>query len=275
MGISIHAPTEPTRFDAHGVNTTLDIALAKGLHAITSTSISELTSDHNPVNFDISLNSFSSPSLSTCSFPNWTNFQTVLTESIPGNPTISNEEDIEQSITSFNSKIQEAIHATSTYKAIHHPVSIIPRQLRKKIKQKNRLTKEWQQTKYPPLKTQVNRIQREIKSAINKFKNHIKNIQRQQVNTDDNSLYNLFTRNNNKLSYIPPILGPQGLVYNTEMKAKVLVSSLENSFTENQDPHDDSTIEEVESTVSGFLTNRVTTIPHLTRRNHEHYSPAG
>ncbi|GFR14704.1 hypothetical protein TNCT_232561 [Trichonephila clavata] len=61
MGISINAPTEPTRFDAHGVNTTLDIAVAKGLHPITSTSISELTSDHNPVNFDISLNSFTSP----------------------------------------------------------------------------------------------------------------------------------------------------------------------------------------------------------------------
>ncbi|GFQ95596.1 hypothetical protein TNCT_421291 [Trichonephila clavata] len=136
MGISINAPTEPTRFDAHGVNTTLDIALAKGLHAIASTSISELTSDHNPVNFDISLNYFSSPSLSTCSFPNWTNIQTVLTESIPGNQAISNEEDIEQSIINLNSKIQEAIHTTSTYKAINHPVSIIPRQLREKIKQK-------------------------------------------------------------------------------------------------------------------------------------------
>ncbi|GFQ93890.1 RNA-directed DNA polymerase from mobile element jockey [Trichonephila clavata] len=214
MGISIHAPTEPTRFDARGVNNTLDIALAKGLHAITATSISELISDHIPVNFDISLNNFSSPSLSTCSFPNWTKFQTLLTESIPGNPAISNEDDIEQSIINLNNKIKEAIHTTSTYKAIHHPL--------------------------------------------------------QQANTDDNPLYKLFNRNKNKLSHIPPILVPQGLVYNTELKAKVFVTSLENFFIENQDPHDDSTIEEVERTVSGFLTNRVPT-----RRNHEHYSPTG
>ncbi|GFQ98630.1 hypothetical protein TNCT_410221 [Trichonephila clavata] len=132
MGISIHAPTEPTRFDAHGVNNTLDIALAKGLHTIAATSISELTSDHNPVNFDISLNNYNSPSISTCSFPNWTKFQTVLTESIPGNPVIANEDDIENSITNLNNKIQEAIHTTSTYKAIHHPVSVIPSQLREK-----------------------------------------------------------------------------------------------------------------------------------------------
>ncbi|GFR07301.1 hypothetical protein TNCT_435381 [Trichonephila clavata] len=136
MGISIHAPTDPTRIDAHGVNNTLDIALAKGLHAISATSISELTSDHNPVNFDISLKNFNSPSLSSCSFPNWTKFQTVLTESIPWNKAISNENDIEQSIINLNNKIQEAIHTTSTYKAIHHPVSIIPHQLREKIKQK-------------------------------------------------------------------------------------------------------------------------------------------
>ncbi|GFR25343.1 putative RNA-directed DNA polymerase from transposon X-element [Trichonephila clavata] len=34
------------------------------------------------------------------------------------------------------------------------------------------------------------------------------------------------------------------------MKASVFVSSLENSFTENQDPHDDPAIEKVERTVS-------------------------
>ncbi|GFR24289.1 uncharacterized protein TNCT_625501 [Trichonephila clavata] len=227
MGISIHAPTEPTRFDAHGVNNTLDIALAKGLHTIAATSISELTSDHNPVNFDISLSNYNSPSISTCSFPNWTKFQTVLTESIPGNPVIVNEDDIEKSISNLNNKIQEAIHATSTYKAIHHPVSVIPSQLREKIKQKNRLRKEWQQTKYPPLKTQVNRLQREIKSAITNFHNHIKNTQLKQVNTGDNSLYKLFSKNKNKLSHIPPILGPQGLVYNAELKAKLYEEDLE------------------------------------------------
>ncbi|GFQ68718.1 hypothetical protein TNCT_739241 [Trichonephila clavata] len=143
MGISIHAPTEPTRFDAHGVNNTLDIALAKGLHTIAATSISELTSDHNPVNFDISLNNYNSPSISTCSFPNWTKFQTVLTESI------ANEDDIEKSISPQTNKIQEAIHAQAHTKAIHHPVSIIPSQLRETNQTKNRLRKEWQQTKVP------------------------------------------------------------------------------------------------------------------------------
>ncbi|GFR04977.1 putative RNA-directed DNA polymerase from transposon X-element [Trichonephila clavata] len=86
MSISIHAPDRPTRFDAHGVNTTLGIALAKGLHSMTTISISELTSNHNPVNFDILLNNFTSAPLNTFSFPNWQKFQAVLSRYIPGNP---------------------------------------------------------------------------------------------------------------------------------------------------------------------------------------------
>ncbi|GFU95910.1 putative RNA-directed DNA polymerase from transposon X-element [Trichonephila clavipes] len=149
------------RTSSSGSNETLDFALAKGLHNMSATSISELTSDHNPVSFDISLNM--SPPLSTFAFPNWHNFQAVLSESIPGNPTISNKNDIDQTVTNLNNRIEDAIHATSTYKAIHHPITNIPRQLREKIKHKNRLRQEWQQTIYPPLKTQINKFQRKIK----------------------------------------------------------------------------------------------------------------
>ncbi|GFS73877.1 putative RNA-directed DNA polymerase from transposon X-element [Trichonephila clavipes] len=78
MGISIHAPAGQTRFAAHGLNT-LDTALAKGLQTMSATSISELTSDHNPVNFEICLNNFTSPPHSTFAFLNWHKFETVLT----------------------------------------------------------------------------------------------------------------------------------------------------------------------------------------------------
>ncbi|GFR21168.1 RNA-directed DNA polymerase from mobile element jockey [Trichonephila clavata] len=208
MGISIHAPDGPTRFDAHGVNTTLDIALAKGLHSMITTSISELTSNHNPVNFDILLNNFTSAPLNTFSFPNWQKFQAVLSRSIPGNPPISNKDDIDQTISNFNFSIQEAIHATSTHKAIHHQITTILCQLREKIKQKNRLRKEWQQTKYPPLKTQVNNLHREIKSAINHLKNQNWNNLLQPATIEDNSLHSLLKNKGNKLRQFLPIIGP-------------------------------------------------------------------
>ncbi|GFV38733.1 putative RNA-directed DNA polymerase from transposon X-element [Trichonephila clavipes] len=70
IGISVHAPASPTRFYANGANSTLDNALAKKLHSMPMKSISELTSDHNPMNFDICLNNFTVPPFSSFSFPN-------------------------------------------------------------------------------------------------------------------------------------------------------------------------------------------------------------
>ncbi|GFT59436.1 spermatogenesis-defective protein 39 homolog [Trichonephila clavipes] len=231
---------------------------------MTATSISELTSDHNPVNFDISLNNFTSPPLSTFTFPNWHKFQTVLSESIPGNPTISNKDEIDQTVTNFNNSIQDAIRATSTYKAIHHPITTIPRQLRENIKYKNRLRKEWQQTKYPPLKTQINKLQREIKTAINNFKNSTWNNILEQATPEDYSLYSLIKNKKNKLNQMPPIVCPQGLAYDPEAKAKVFVKSLEDSFTDNPEPFDNDFIEEVNIETNNYLANGIDTVPPLT-----------
>ncbi|GFT72675.1 hypothetical protein TNCV_755801 [Trichonephila clavipes] len=109
------------RTSSSGSNATLDFALAKGLHNMSATSMPEMTSDHNLVNFDISLNT--SPPFSTFAFPNWHNFPAVLPESIPGNPTIYNKNDIDQTITNLNNRIEDAIHTNSTYKAIPHPIT--------------------------------------------------------------------------------------------------------------------------------------------------------
>ncbi|GFY20934.1 putative RNA-directed DNA polymerase from transposon BS [Trichonephila clavipes] len=48
------------------------------------TSIPELSSDHNPVLFEVCLDNFTAPALSTYAFPNWNKFQEILTNSLPG-----------------------------------------------------------------------------------------------------------------------------------------------------------------------------------------------
>ncbi|GFS66755.1 putative RNA-directed DNA polymerase from transposon BS [Trichonephila clavipes] len=65
-------------------------------------SIPELSSDHNPVLFEVSLDNYTSPALSSYSFPNWSKFQEILTNSLPGNPRISNPNDIENAVKNFN-----------------------------------------------------------------------------------------------------------------------------------------------------------------------------
>ncbi|GFW44823.1 putative RNA-directed DNA polymerase from transposon X-element [Trichonephila clavipes] len=100
-GYSLVAPPEPTRFHRSSRSTTIDIAICKGMTVSDCSSIPQLSSDHNPVLFEVSLDNYTSPALSTYSFPNWSKFQDILTNTLPGNPKISNPNDIENAIKSF------------------------------------------------------------------------------------------------------------------------------------------------------------------------------
>ncbi|GFQ99932.1 hypothetical protein TNCT_520401 [Trichonephila clavata] len=87
----------------------MDIAICKGMAMLNSISIAELSSDHNPVLFEVSLDNHTSPALSTFYFPNWTKFQNILTNTLPGNPNISNTNDIENAIRNFNNTFNNAL----------------------------------------------------------------------------------------------------------------------------------------------------------------------
>ncbi|GFQ76028.1 hypothetical protein TNCT_460571 [Trichonephila clavata] len=86
------------------------MAICKGMTVSEVASIPELSSDHNPVLFEVSLDNFTSPALSTYAFPNWSKFQTILTSTLPGNPKISNTNDIDNAIQNFNSTFKNAIN---------------------------------------------------------------------------------------------------------------------------------------------------------------------
>ncbi|GFT23257.1 putative RNA-directed DNA polymerase from transposon X-element [Trichonephila clavipes] len=67
-GYALVAPSEPTRFHRNCRNTTIDIAICKGMTVTECTSIPELSSDHNPVLFEeiqeLSKNSNPTPRIS-------------------------------------------------------------------------------------------------------------------------------------------------------------------------------------------------------------------
>ncbi|GFY48936.1 putative RNA-directed DNA polymerase from transposon X-element [Trichonephila inaurata madagascariensis] len=77
-GYSLIAPPEPTRFHRNRRSTTIDIAICKVMTVTDCSSIPDLSSDHNPVLFEVSLDNFISSALSPYSFPNWYKFQEIL-----------------------------------------------------------------------------------------------------------------------------------------------------------------------------------------------------
>ncbi|GFT42727.1 putative RNA-directed DNA polymerase from transposon BS, partial [Trichonephila clavipes] len=82
-GFSLNAPLEPTHFHKNLRNTVIDLAICKGMTITDVTSIPELSNDHNPVLFEVCLDNFTAPALSTYAFPNWKKFQDILTNSLP------------------------------------------------------------------------------------------------------------------------------------------------------------------------------------------------
>ncbi|GFW56158.1 probable RNA-directed DNA polymerase from transposon X-element [Trichonephila clavipes] len=254
-GFTLNAPLELTHIHKNLRNTVIDLAICKGMTITDVTSIPELSSDHNPVLFEVCLDNFTAPALSTYAFPNWKKFQDILTNTLPGNPIINNTNDIETAINNFNFSLKNAYNNSSTFKSISKPLKTIPSVIRDKIKLKNRIRKEWQATKYPPYKSQLNKLQKEIKNELRNYNNFKWDKLLAEATPDDDSLYKIVKThsNKNKTFHIPPIVGPMGLHYSTEDKVNLFSDSLESSFQENPEPYDDDFIDLVEEKIGSYM----------------------
>ncbi|GFW38623.1 probable RNA-directed DNA polymerase from transposon X-element [Trichonephila clavipes] len=264
-GFLLTAPNGPTRVPTRGRPSTFDFGITCGINNITAEVHSDLSSDHNPVHFVISINS-SIPFKQNCkTLTNWYKFQNIIATSLPGNPQISDNEEIEEAIVNFNTHIHHAINQASKFKPILHSISNIPFQTRLKIREKNRLRKLWQRTQYPPLKAEVNRLQRIIRTELKNSKEHVWDSLQKDANIDTDTLHKLVAGNNSNNSIIyPPILSSRGLVFGTKEKADCFVDNLEESFTENRTPYDDDHIDKVDRTIRRFINNYSSSIPPLT-----------
>ncbi|GFR00683.1 RNA-directed DNA polymerase from mobile element jockey [Trichonephila clavata] len=196
-GFPLSAPLEPTHFHKSLNNTVIDMAISKGMTITEVSSIPELSSDHNPVLFEVSLDNFTSPALSTYAFPNW----------------------------------------------------------RIKLKLKIDFVKTGKILNTPPYKTQLNKLQKEIKNELKNFHRAQWDKKLSEASPDDDSLYKIVKHHSNQNStlHIPPIVGPMGLHYSTKNKVNLFADYLESSFQENPEPYDDDFIERVEEKVDDFM----------------------
>ncbi|GFW12218.1 probable RNA-directed DNA polymerase from transposon X-element [Trichonephila clavipes] len=167
-GFVISAPTDPTRIP-HQQNhqpSVIDLGVSCGLNNIAVESRYDLSSDHNPVHFVVKFNFKTSHLLNCKTIKNWNKFQDILSTTIAGNPPINNTEEIEEAISKLNYNIHTALNQSSKFKSMKQDFSLVPYTTRMKIREKNRLRKLWQQNHYPPLKAEINRLQRDIQKDL-------------------------------------------------------------------------------------------------------------
>ncbi|GBN58251.1 hypothetical protein AVEN_251657-1 [Araneus ventricosus] len=207
---SIIAPLQPTYFsDSYNLNATLDFAVVKNISAAEAVAINALPSEHNPVWYEFLLSNVLPIPLRYLTTTNWNRFQEISSRTISGNPSINNIRDIEEALAKFGCGINIAINLSSQTRSINTTHHKLPPFITNKITRRNNIRKRWQYTRYPPFKTESNKLTAEIKNDIETWDNNKWKELLQGLNTEDISLYNMDRKLTKNTSAFHPFLGQE------------------------------------------------------------------
>lgn len=238
---SIIAPDTPTHFSNTPRNKpdVLDIAITKLPHqSIEITNLNQLSSDHNPILLTISESPITTSPPHNDLRVNWKKFENELTcitqnsKAVPYN-SITN---IDIALNNFTQSIISAVN-TSTYKKSTRPNGLnIPTEIMQEIAKKNRLRREWQNTRNPETKRLLNHKISFIRSMLATHRSDEWDKFIDSVSTDVQSLHKLNKKLLNKPTATNPLSGPNGLLFAAIDKAEAFADYFENQFTLNPGP---------------------------------------
>ena len=145
------------------ISDVLDIVTTKNHSTPVHLTCSARSSGHLPVLIDTTCRSsfHHPPDHSDFKRTDWATFQNHLEELIPFDPELHNEMAIDTCVENSSGAVPKALAAsTSKRRPRDDPRPSIPAGVQKEIRLKNRLRKQWQITRDPALKADVNSLQR-------------------------------------------------------------------------------------------------------------------
>jgi hypothetical protein len=168
----IYGPDSPTTAPyTHVTPDVLHIAVVKVfVLPVHLTVCATLSSDHLPILIDTSCRSSFQylPDRPNFTRMDWAAFQACLEHRLPGNPVVVDEEAIDKCREELTSAIQEATAASAPRRRPRvDPRPPLPASIQDEIRLKNRLRRQWQITRDPTLKVQINRLQRSMTYQLN------------------------------------------------------------------------------------------------------------
>ncbi|GFX26152.1 probable RNA-directed DNA polymerase from transposon X-element [Trichonephila clavipes] len=235
--LEIAFPASHTRYGYNSANT-LDFALISNFNfPYTIESISELSSDHNPVmisfNLNTSIHKNNSRAITTC----WSAFKIHLKNHfhLSDYANINNKPILEEKIAKFTDAVSSAhSHASEPIKNTRH--SYTPQHIKQIIALKNRARKMYQRTLNPTYKTEANRLQAILKKEIKIHNQNTWATKLASLEPQDNSLWQMQKHFRKKRSNIPNLTSPSGIASTDEQKANLIANTFTDNFTENKRP---------------------------------------
>ncbi|GFV94215.1 probable RNA-directed DNA polymerase from transposon X-element [Trichonephila clavipes] len=258
--LEIAFPASHTRYGYNSSNT-LDFALISNLNfPYTIESISELSSDHNPVMLSFNLNSSihknNSRAFTTC----WSAFKIHLKNHfhLSEYANINSTTILENKIAKFTDAVSSAhSHASEPIKNTRH--SYTPQHIKQIITLKNRARKLFQRTLHPTHKTEANRLQAILKREIKIHKQNTWATKLASLEPQDNSLWQMQKHFRKKRSNIPNLTSPSGIASTDEQKANLIANTFIDNYTENKRPGNFTT--NIDSDVTNTIRNFFATPP--------------
>jgi hypothetical protein len=192
-----------------------------------------LSSYHLPILIDTSCRSsfFNLPDRPDFTRMDWTAFQASIEHRLPGNPVVFDEEAIDICLEELTSAIHEATAASPPSRRQRaDPQPPLPASIQDEIRLKNRLSTQWQITRDPALKAQMNRLQRSVTWQMNEWRNGQWNEALESLCCVEQSLCKIKKRVMRVPTPSPLFEGPSVVALSDSEKAKALADSLEALF---------------------------------------------
>jgi hypothetical protein len=219
------------------------------------TSCSARSSDHLPVLIDTTCrSSFQHPP----DHPNfihnkWANFQSHLEDQIPFEPELHNGMAIDKCVENFSGAVLKALAAsTSNRRPRADPWPPIPAGIQDEIRLKNRLRRQWQVTRDPALRAEVNCLQGSVTRRLNEWRNDRWSATLETLDPEDQSLCRMTKRAMRVPTSSPPG-HPGGTALSDSEKVEVLADILETRFQPVADPSVPAAIEMVGVALRAYI----------------------
>jgi hypothetical protein len=212
----IYGPDSPTTLPYNSTATpdVLDIVITKDLtFPLYLTACSALSSDLLPVLMDTTCRSC----FRNLSAPpeyrrtEYVKFQASLEERLPSTPLLPNEGVIDTCVEEISSAILEVLAASTPESGPRDDERPpIPACIQDEIRLKNRLRRQWQMTRDPALKAEVNRLQRAVTHQVNEWRNAQWSGTLDSLDLEDQWLWKMTRRVMRVPTPSPPLVTPGG-----------------------------------------------------------------
>lgn len=250
---AINFPDTPTHFSGTSQPSTIDLAITKGIQITKPISLPEMSSNHNPITFEILLHEPLYKSKYIYDYPNadWKKFRSELNQQTQLPPDVSNKTSIENAISNITYIINQCMKNCIPCKKEAH-LQEIPDNIRQLIRNRNNIRRKWQRSRDQHLKRMLNSLNILIKTEIDNHKNEIIKKKIKGLSNRDNSLWKKLRQIKQKNSQVSELKINNKLITRDEEKANIIAARFEEVHRQTENLSNKRTEKIVNETLQNF-----------------------